>query len=82
MKKLSYSYNEYIEGIISHAGELWPDITSTSGLISRIIANWDEIRQNNGGKSSRVIVAIQESEERIIDEVRKLGEGGRDYDHA
>lgn len=58
--------------ILSKAAELWPsDADNRSELIRRILWQWWTAREENGGKTQRVLDRIELAERRILDELRK-----------
>lgn len=64
--------SDFDKTILDKAAELWPsDADNRSELIRRIMWQWWTSREENGGKTQRVLDRIELAEHRILDELRK-----------
>jgi hypothetical protein len=84
----SVRLTRYATAIVrGRATEMWPELDeNTSGLINKIIADWDTLRDdgNGGGRMARIkaLEVRADDHERRIDRIERHLEVPYDADHA
>ena len=64
MDRKTITINEEIIAIIGRAAIVWPELShNTSALIGKIIADWDRIRAEGGGKTQQINARLDRHEE-------------------
>lgn len=90
-ERTTISLNPYTVEILHKAAALWPEFATRSELIRKILADWDHLRERNGGRTTRIEKleewkGAQEAErlpERMTLVERRLGIGdNHDTDHG
>lgn len=69
--------NDYTMDVIEKAREVWPEVgDNLSEVIRKIIADWDRIRANGGGKVQQLSTRLDRHEMLLMLICRKLGIDG------
>jgi len=66
MERKTITVNQEIAAIIEKAAGVWPELAhNTSALIGKIIADWDRIRAEGGGKGQQINARLDRHEEML-----------------
>jgi len=74
MVRKTISVNDEIDKMIQTAAQMWPEVAhNQSMLIGKIIADWDRIRSEGGGRGQQINRRLDRHELMLILICQKLG---------
>jgi Arc/MetJ-type ribon-helix-helix transcriptional regulator len=68
-ERITVRLNEYALQVLGKAAAIWPEFDNRSELVRKVIADWDRLRNENGGGRTARIAAL---ETRADDHERRL----------